>query len=174
MHQAEPFVAAAARSSRRLGHDYIGTEHVLLALAEDVKGAPAQALTRLGISDHQIHADIVEMIGRCDRPRRVLDPDALATLGIDLDQVRRHVDHSFGPDALERTWAGGTPLAPRLKRALEQSAREAGDSAMRPEHVLLGLAGVECVAAELLARHGITADDVRTALGHLPSDQGTD
>jgi len=36
---------------------------------------------------------------------RVPDADALATIGIDLDEVRRRVEEAFGPGALERTRA---------------------------------------------------------------------
>jgi hypothetical protein len=34
-----------------------------------------------------------------------IDPRALAAIGIDLDEVRRSVEESFGPGALERTRA---------------------------------------------------------------------
>jgi ATP-dependent Clp protease ATP-binding subunit ClpA len=90
-------------------------------------------------------------------------------MGIDLDEVRRAVEHTFGPDALERTWAGCTPVAPRLKRALELAVGEAGELPLRPEHVLLGLASVEdCVAARILSAHGINEAEVRAALNLLP------
>ncbi len=36
---------------------------------------------------------------------RVPDADALASIGIDLDEVRRRVEEAFGPGALERTRA---------------------------------------------------------------------
>jgi hypothetical protein len=39
-------------------------------------------------------------------PGRVLDAEALASIGIDLDEVRRCVDQAFGEGALERTRAG--------------------------------------------------------------------
>jgi hypothetical protein len=44
--------------------------------------------------------------GRNARPERVLDAEALASIGIDLDEVRRCVDEAFGQGALERTRAG--------------------------------------------------------------------
>jgi hypothetical protein len=34
-----------------------------------------------------------------------LDAEALAAIGIDLDEVRRRVEESFGPEALDRTRA---------------------------------------------------------------------
>jgi hypothetical protein len=36
---------------------------------------------------------------------RPLDAEALAAIGIDLDEVRRRVEETFGPGALERTRA---------------------------------------------------------------------
>lgn len=172
MNRAMPFLAAAANASRRLGHDYIGTEHLLLALADDRDSTPARTLAELHLSPDQIHADILTLVGVCETPRRRLDADALATLGIDLDQVRRQVEQTFGPGALERTAAGCTPLAPRLKRALELAAREAGDSPIRPEHVLVAVASVEeCVAARILTSHGITVNDLRASVARQPPEQ---
>jgi hypothetical protein len=43
------------------------------------------------------------------RPARELDAEALATIGIDLDEVRRRVEEQFGAGALERTRAGRRP-----------------------------------------------------------------
>ena len=54
----------------------------------------------------------VRAVGLVRAPRRrarakppALDADALATIGIDLDEVRRRVEEAFGPGALERTRA---------------------------------------------------------------------
>ncbi len=41
------------------------------------------------------------------------DPEALETIGIDLDEVRRRVEATFGPGALERTRAGRSWLPQR-------------------------------------------------------------
>ncbi len=173
MHRATPFMNAAGSASRLLGHDYIATEHLLLALSQDRDSATARMLARKGLSTNEIRGEIFTLIGVCDSPRGQLDGDALATLGIDLDEVRRQAERAFGPDALERTWAGCTPVAPRLKRALELAVREAGDTLLLPEHVLLGLASDgDSVAARILAAHGITATKLRAALrGDRPSHQ---
>ena len=80
--------------------------------------------------------------------------------------VRRQLELTFGPGALERTAAGCTPVAPRLKRALELAAREAGASPIRPEHVLVAVASVEdSVAARILTSHRISVSDLRASLG---------
>jgi ATP-dependent Clp protease ATP-binding subunit ClpA len=164
VHRTTPFIDAAARMSRGLGHNYVGTEHLLLALAADRQTRAAQTLDELGLSPDEIRADIVALIGIAENPATRLDADALATLGIDLDEVRRRVEEVFGPNALERTRAGCTPVVPRLKKALELAAREAGEGPVDAHHVLIGVASVEnSVAAQILARHGITADELRAS-----------
>ena len=119
--------------------------------------------------------------------RRRLDAEALATIGIDLDEVRRQVEGAFGPGALERArWPRrcrpqgrrhATPFTPRAKKCLELALREAvalGHGYIGPEHVLLGiLREGQGLAAALLLRQGIGQDAARTAvLMELGGDQG--
>ena len=79
-----------------------------------------------------------EVVERAVDERRaggpVGDAEALATLGIDLDEVRRQVEDAFGPGALERTRAasgrgapfgGHIPFERAAKKALELALREA-------------------------------------------------
>ena len=54
-----------------------------------------------------------------------LDADALAAIGIDLAEVRRRVEESFGPGALGGRRQGRRPFAPEAKKSLELSLREA-------------------------------------------------
>jgi ATP-dependent Clp protease ATP-binding subunit ClpA len=58
--RAERFLAAGARQSRAFGHDYVGTEHVLLALIEDPSTPAAQVLGRLGLTGDVVRRDIDE------------------------------------------------------------------------------------------------------------------
>jgi ATP-dependent Clp protease ATP-binding subunit ClpA len=172
--RAEPFLLAGAQQSRTFGHDYVGTEHVLLALVEDSQTRAARALARLGLTRELVRRDIERIIGTCVDPRRrAIDPDALATLGIDLDEVTRRVEETFGPGALESARAGALDrtggvcrcIAPRLKKALELAAAEAGNGPVQPEHVLISLATVEdCVAARILGAHGVSVAHLREAL----------
>ena len=172
--RAERFIAAGAHQSRTFGHDYVGTEHVLLALVEDSSTPAARALDRLGLTGNIVRRDIERIIGTCIDPRRrTIDPDALATLGIDLDEVMRRVEQNFGPGAFETARSealagtGGASwcIAPRLKKALELAATQAGHGPVRPEHILVSLAAVkDCIAARILGEHGVTLDTVREAL----------
>jgi ATP-dependent Clp protease ATP-binding subunit ClpA len=47
--RARRIVVLAQEDARRLGHNYIGTEHILLGLIRDRDGVAAQALTAVGI-----------------------------------------------------------------------------------------------------------------------------
>jgi ATP-dependent Clp protease ATP-binding subunit ClpA len=172
--RAERFLAAGAQQSRALGHDYVGTEHVLLALTEDPTTRAAQALARLGVTPDVVRRDVERVIGTgVEPPRPAIDPDALATLGIDLDEVTRRVEETFGPGALEDARAGALDrrdcafkcIAPRLKKALELAATEAGDEPVRSEQMLVSLAAVEdSVAARILSAHGVTPTALRNVL----------
>lgn len=82
----------------------------------------------------------------------ISDADSLATLGIDLDQVRRQAEDAFGPGALDRTRAardrggrrsgGHIPVERGTRKALELALREAlrmRHGYIGCEHLLLGL-----------------------------------
>jgi ATP-dependent Clp protease ATP-binding subunit ClpA len=172
---AEPFLLAGARQSQNLGHEYVGTEHVLLAIAEEPGTGAARALARLGLTGDVVRGDIERIIGPGFDPHPpAIDADALATLGIDLDEVRRRVEEAFGPGALDAARPGPPGrggracrcIAPRLKRALERAVAEARDEQLRPEHVLVSLAAVQdSVAARILDAHGVSLAVLRDALG---------
>ena len=118
------------------------------------------------------------------------DAQALAALGIDLDEVRRQVEDAFGPGALERTRAAAARRPPRAsprwdrsaKKVLELSLREAlrlRHSFIGTEHVLLGLLHPGTGAGqEVLAGAGVRLESARThvadllgATGAAPADR---
>ena len=168
---AERYLLAGAEEARRLGHGYVGTEHVLLALTADPRGGAARLLGGLGVRQVDVRATacLTDLWG----PR--IDPAALAALGIDLDHVRERVDGTFGHGALARTSGGmlaaGRPgpvqcVAPRLKEALQNAVERAGDDALRDEHILLGLLSVpDSLAARALAELGVTIGRVEPLAG---------
>jgi Clp amino terminal domain, pathogenicity island component len=113
---ARHLVVQAQHEARRLGHNYIGCEHLLLAAAGLAEPAGA-ALRDQGITPERVEAEIVRTVGRgqaADPDGRAADPtgrgdplhgldrEALASIGIDLDVVRARLEAAFGPDALDR------------------------------------------------------------------------
>jgi ATP-dependent Clp protease ATP-binding subunit ClpA len=61
--RARQTVVLAQEEARRLGHNYIGTEHLLLGLLREGEGVAAQTLGRLGISLADVRSDVVRIIG---------------------------------------------------------------------------------------------------------------
>ncbi|HEO71798.1 MAG TPA: hypothetical protein ENN80_11100, partial [Candidatus Hydrogenedentes bacterium] len=62
MPRAEWVVQYAREEAKALGHDYIGTEHILLALLRDKDSVAAQVLARLGITETQIRAHVLTFV----------------------------------------------------------------------------------------------------------------
>lgn len=57
-------VVLAQEESRLLGHNYIGTEHLLLGLIHEDEGPAAVVLKRLGVSVDKVRTVVEERIGR--------------------------------------------------------------------------------------------------------------
>jgi ATP-dependent Clp protease ATP-binding subunit ClpA len=88
---------------------------------------------------------------------------ALRSLGIDLDEVRRLVSE-IG-DRGRPAPSGHLPLGPEAKKALDLALREAlqlGRPVVATEHILLGLIrNGEGVAAQVLLELGANLDEIR-------------
>jgi ATP-dependent Clp protease ATP-binding subunit ClpC len=62
--RARRVVVLAQDEARRLDHDYIGTEHLLLGLLHEGQGVAAQALDGLGVDLAEVRRRVGEIIGR--------------------------------------------------------------------------------------------------------------
>jgi ATP-dependent Clp protease ATP-binding subunit ClpA len=168
---ARDAVTRAQDESRRLGHKHIGTVHLLLALRAG-SGAGARALQEHGLDLDSLRARARRVTGSGEDQ---IDGAALATIGIDLDEVRRAVEAEFGQGALERGRAGQShiPFTPQAKKALELSLRCAialKHNRITSGHVLLGVlraAGEDNLAVQVLADAKVDIDVLRTTATRL-------
>jgi ATP-dependent Clp protease ATP-binding subunit ClpA len=163
---ARDVVVAAHTEAGALGHDRIAPEHLLLGVAA-TPGRAGEVLARHGAS-----ADVL----RTAAARRAIDPEALAAIGIDLEEIRRHVEASFGAGALDRRRrrVRSTPFTASAKKAMELAVREAvrlGDREIGAEHVVLGLLRGGDVAG-LLERVGAPVDEIRAEVSPAASRPG--
>ena len=62
--RAQKVLALAQEEAIRLGHNNIGTEHILLGLVREGEGIAAKALYALGLSSEKIQKEVEELIGR--------------------------------------------------------------------------------------------------------------
>jgi hypothetical protein len=64
--RATQCLSTAAAESRSLGHSYIGTEHLLLAVAHDSEGLGSQLLHDLGLTYDAVRAAVITMLTNGD------------------------------------------------------------------------------------------------------------
>src|SRR6058998_750629 len=62
--RARRAVVLAQDEARRLGHNYIGTEHVLLGLLREEEGIAARVLGSLGVTLDGVRGRVAEIVGR--------------------------------------------------------------------------------------------------------------
>ncbi len=85
--RARRVVVLAQEEARRLDHNYVGTEHVLLGLIIEGEGIAARALESLGIDLEAVRQQVEEIVGRGQEasPRHILfTPRAKKVLELSL------------------------------------------------------------------------------------------
>ena len=128
-----PAKTALERSLRevlQLGHDYIGTEHVLLGLTGEDDGIAAQVLTRLGADLNRVRQQVIRLVGDVGPEQaRPGAPSARRTAGA----VQARLDAIEGRLAALERRVGTGPDTVGLDqqiasvRAGKEAAIEAGD-----------------------------------------------
>ena len=66
--RARRAVVLAQEEARELGHDHVGTEHILLGMLRDGGGVAASALTSLGITHEAARDAVTVTVSRSDSP----------------------------------------------------------------------------------------------------------
>ena len=61
--RAKKSLELAAEEARSLGHNYIGTEHILLGLIKESEGLASQVLVLLGLELEKVRTQIMELLG---------------------------------------------------------------------------------------------------------------
>jgi ATP-dependent Clp protease ATP-binding subunit ClpA len=109
---AAKVLEAAFSEAAALDDDAISTEHLLLALANtDTATATARLVAEAGAHSADIRRVLAATRGH--RPNRHRDHETLlATLGIDVTEVRRRAEETFGTDAVVRAAQQARPRRP--------------------------------------------------------------
>jgi ATP-dependent Clp protease ATP-binding subunit ClpA len=159
--KARGVVITAKTKARELGDDQIRLVHMLYGLVTS-DGVATRALTALGVDAAAVERELARTgtgggapgggapSGEADGG----DAEALAAIGIDLDEIKRKIEESFGPGALERVpltpkgplnwFAVRFPIDDQAKLSLALALREARalhHNYIGTEHVLLGVIG---------------------------------
>ena len=70
----------AAEEAQRLGHSYIGPEHLLIGLVRETDGLAGDLLRKYGITPESLRQQVVKMVGKGAEEGRVQEPSSTPTL----------------------------------------------------------------------------------------------
>jgi ATP-dependent Clp protease ATP-binding subunit ClpC len=170
--RAKKVFELSLREALQLGHNYIGTEHVLLGLVREGEGVAAQVLVKLGAGLPRVRQQVIQLLsgyaggeaaaGLAGAPTRLVRmtvPDELREAEEQLVQVRREKKAAIDTEDFERAAALRDQERQLLRRVAEQQqAWTAGVdlAAVVQENQHLHRE-VERLRA-LLRRHGIEPD----------------
>ena len=87
--QAKQVLELSLREALQLRHNYIGTEHVLLALIREGEGVAAQVLVSLGASLQGTRLEVIQLLHgvHASEPSSGAWPEPLPTMGRVLSQI---------------------------------------------------------------------------------------
>ena len=71
--RARRVIQLAHREALRLGHDIIGTEHILLGLLVEGDGVAAHVLTSLGIDLDEVRRRVEQLVGKGQPKEKPVD-----------------------------------------------------------------------------------------------------
>lgn len=133
--KARRVVIHAQEEARRMGHNFVGTEHLLLGLIREHDSAPSKVLRSIGLDLDAVRAEVLKATGRGPA-------------------IGPNEEVAFTPRAKKVV----------LELAGEE-ARSLGHNYIGPEHLLLGLIREgEGVAAQVLLAAGADLNKVRHQL----------
>ena len=95
--RAKRVIELAVEEARRLGHNYIGTEHLLLGLVREGEGIAAGVLESLGVNLDKVRAQVVQVVshgsmetGRQRSGKKTSKTPLMDQMGVDLTAAARH------------------------------------------------------------------------------------
>ena len=161
---AQRVLSFAQEAALELGHDYVGTEHVLIGLIKVKNGVAAKALNELGLSAETIIEDVEEHIGRGNKKASsvYMTPRVKHVLELAVE-VANHMNHNYvGTEhILLGMLSDGGGVAVGLLRNHNIRANDVVDTIRD----ILGSSGS--------TRHSGEDNQESSSLGHL-ADFGTD
>ncbi len=99
-----PFTPRAKRvlelswdEARQLGHNYIGTEHLLLGLIREGEGVAARVLENLGVDLNKIRSNVVKMLGE-SKPQTSVSSSSTSSSSASAGKTKTPSLDEFGRD----------------------------------------------------------------------------
>ncbi len=173
--RAKRVLELAQGEANQLGHDHIGTEHLLLGLLRENEGVAAQVLMNLGLKLEDVREEVLEVLGAaCDGTTMPPSSKPMITSGaLTLDRLVLVLARDIAapipevPLTLER-------MSPEVRKALQAAteiARQACQSQVHAVHVFAALLARWGTKAELYFKGVESVKLIRALLEEAPPGQ---
>ncbi|KAI3966354.1 hypothetical protein MKW92_049234 [Papaver armeniacum] len=170
--------------ARKLGHNYIGPEHLLLGLLGDGEGVVARVLENLGVSQKDIHTLVIQLVGgRNEYVGNCIGGGSTNRKMPTLEEYRTNLtklaeEGKLDPGAgwvaqIERVMQLTVQWPTNVLLLAQDEARWLGHNFVGPEQILLGLIGEGTgIAANVLISMGINLKDARVEVEKIVGRRG--
>jgi ATP-dependent Clp protease ATP-binding subunit ClpA len=141
--RAKKVLELALREALSLGHNYIGTEHILLGLVRENEGVAARILLDFDADSEKIRNEIIRMLSGPGRRQASFEytsrldvealPDELKAIGERVSEAWHEKEHALE----QHDFGKAASLAHRerdLRRKLEEALTRLGWAGRRPLH----------------------------------------
>jgi len=121
--RAKKVLELSLRESLQLGHNYIGTEHILLAMLREGEGVAAQILVKLGADLNRVRQQVIQLLHGYPGKRPEGSPAGPRERGLPPETAARLNEIESRLSAVEQR-AGTGPDTGELDRQIEQARRD--------------------------------------------------
>jgi hypothetical protein len=130
--RARRVVVLAQEEARMLGHNYIGTEHILLGLIHEGEGVAAKALESLGVSQEAVRQQVEVIIGQGEQPpsghipftpraKKVLGRGVIGTIPVPARSISYTVDPALRGGGYCAAMVTAVMAMPELRRPVQDT-----------------------------------------------------
>jgi ATP-dependent Clp protease ATP-binding subunit ClpC len=141
--RAKKVLELSLREALQLGHNYIGTEHILLGLIREGEGVAAQVLQKLGADLNRVRQQVIQLLsgyagGEIEGPQLSEEEidilqgiagghsrkEIAEKIGVSRDELRSRIDRVLGKlrsRRAEAEEAHESPRCPRCRRELGEA-----------------------------------------------------
>jgi hypothetical protein len=92
--RAKKVLELALREALEIGHNYIGTEHILLGLARENEGVAARIMLDLGVDDERVRGEVLKGLG----------PPGIGSMTVGRSRRWRRPRSDFGSMTFQQCW----------------------------------------------------------------------
>ena len=101
--RAKKVLELSLREALQLGHNYIGTEHILLGLIREGEGVAAQVLVKLGADLHRVRQQVIQLLSgyQGKEPAAAGPVEGTPSTSLVLDQFGRNLTQAAREGSLD-------------------------------------------------------------------------